>query len=98
MPQTLSTTLQRISAWFISVLQGQMLGASSNDPPMPGHAEVLLAAMEVCSFSLQQQQQQRLKQCIALSVKQKRRDVQLCCGIMDIQQLEAACAAACFLP
>uniref|UniRef100_A0A383V5S3 Amidohydrolase-related domain-containing protein n=1 Tax=Tetradesmus obliquus TaxID=3088 RepID=A0A383V5S3_TETOB len=30
---------------------GQMLGASSNDPPMPGHAEVLLAAMEEAGVS-----------------------------------------------
>ncbi|KAF6262608.1 hypothetical protein COO60DRAFT_1268012 [Scenedesmus sp. NREL 46B-D3] len=28
-----------------------MLGASSNDPPMPGHAEVLLAAMEEAGVS-----------------------------------------------
>jgi hypothetical protein len=39
-------------AGMLRLLQGQMLGSSStsvDEPPMPGHAEVLLEAMQVCT-------------------------------------------------
>lgn len=39
-------------------MQGQMLGSTNtkDEPPMPGHAEVLLEAMQVRQGQQQQQQ------------------------------------------
>lgn len=41
------------SAFFVLQVQGQLLGTSggSSEPPMPGHAEVLLQAMEVSKYN-----------------------------------------------